>query len=135
MAKIKVVHVPVGEEPKVIEVENTLESLQALVGGYIEHRSMGRGLALICNEEGVPLKLPQNGCGMLGPYFFTKVNQEGDEVSLTEEECDMIRAHVAMYRHVRHSGRSDFKLTTFATDQDLINFMDERRREVSGELN
>jgi hypothetical protein len=36
MEKIKVISVRVGEPPKVIEMENTLEAKQKFVGGWIE---------------------------------------------------------------------------------------------------
>ena len=55
-----------GCAPEIIEVENTLEALQQEVGGYIEAVTLPYGAAIICNEEGRILGLPDNGrvCGV-----------------------------------------------------------------------
>ena len=55
-----------GCEPELVEVENTLKVLQQEVGGYIEAVTLPYGAALICNEEGRILGLPDNGrvCGV-----------------------------------------------------------------------
>ena len=50
-----------GEEPETIEIENTLAALQAEVGGYIEAVTVSKDAAVICNEEGRILGLPDNG--------------------------------------------------------------------------
>lgn len=63
MKKIKVLLVKVGEEPKVVEIENTLEAKQKIVGGYIEmvcppiHDDSA---VIICNEEGKIMGLKPN---------------------------------------------------------------------------
>ena len=41
-----------GKYAKVVEIENTLEALQDLVGGYIECITQEDGSTIICNEEG-----------------------------------------------------------------------------------
>lgn len=53
-------------EPEVIEVDNTLAALQQEVEGYIEVITLPYGAALICNEDGRILGLPDNGrvCGV-----------------------------------------------------------------------
>ena len=61
--KIRVLLKKVGEEPQVIEIEDTLEAKQELVGGYIEmacppiHDDTA---VIICNEEGKLLGLKPN---------------------------------------------------------------------------
>ena len=54
-----------GCEPEPIDIDNTLKALQQEVGGYIEVITLPYGAALICNEEGRILGLPDNGrvCG------------------------------------------------------------------------
>lgn len=42
----------VGKMPQVKQIENTLDTLKSLVGGYIEVVSMEDNILLICNEEG-----------------------------------------------------------------------------------
>ena len=49
-----------GCAPELVEVENTLKALQQEVGGYIEVITLPYGAALICNEEGRILGLPDN---------------------------------------------------------------------------
>lgn len=58
MAKLDVVHCVVGEKPTLKTVDDSLPSLQALVGGYIEMVRMRHGLVAVCNEEGVLMELP-----------------------------------------------------------------------------
>lgn len=48
-----------GQEPKVMDVANRLEALQAMVGGYIETVPFGDHLAIV-NEEGRIMGLPVN---------------------------------------------------------------------------
>ena len=51
----------VGEAGKVVEVENTLETFQNIVGGYIEIYPLRiTGLVIVCNEEGLLQGLKPN---------------------------------------------------------------------------
>ena len=50
--KIKIIYKEVGKDPKVMEIEDTLEAKQELVGGLIEIVPFKEGLLLVCNEEG-----------------------------------------------------------------------------------
>ena len=59
MNKIKVLFKKPGKPCEVIEIENTLEKFQELVGGLIEVISFD-DLLLICNEEGKLLNLEPN---------------------------------------------------------------------------
>lgn len=69
-----------GAQPEIIEVDNTLAALQTEVGGYIEVITLPYGAALICNEEGRILGLPDNGrvCGVdvVGTALIVGVNGE-----------------------------------------------------------
>jgi hypothetical protein len=88
MNKIKIVTVRVGSLPVIEEIDDTLEAMQAVVGGCIEMVLVAPGVYICCNEDGIALGLPQNGCGMLGPYFFVGTDEEsGDNQSLTPGEC------------------------------------------------
>lgn len=49
--------------------ENTLESFQAAVGGYIEAVTVAQDLCIICNETGRIDGLPYN-CNVLGFDFY-----------------------------------------------------------------
>ena len=51
--KIKVVMVEPGKKAKVAEIDNSLESLQGAVGGWIEaFYPWSDNVCLVCNEEG-----------------------------------------------------------------------------------
>ena len=50
----------VGKAPVVTDIENTLDALKSLVGGYIEVVGLDDGVLLICNEEGKMQGLPPN---------------------------------------------------------------------------
>ncbi len=64
-----------------LEVPNTLEAMQELVGGYIETVTMSKKMTAIFNKEGVLLNLPFNmylgGHWLRGPVLFVGV--DGDE--------------------------------------------------------
>ena len=85
-----------GCAPEIIEVENTLEALQQEVGGYIEAVTLPYGAAIICNEEGRILGLPDNGrvCGVdfVGTILVVGRNKG--------EFCDVPEADFLMY-HLR----------------------------------
>lgn len=51
--KISVVFVEPNKYPKMIEIEDTLEAMQEIVGGYIEeYMPFEDEVAIVCNEEG-----------------------------------------------------------------------------------
>ena len=58
--QIKAVVKEVGKSPKVTEIENELEVLKSLVGGYIEVVMVTPEIIMICNEEGKLQGLPPN---------------------------------------------------------------------------
>ena len=59
---IKVWYLPSNVEAKdeVIEIDNSLENLQELVGGYIEYVPLDSKRTLVVNEEGLLMNLPIN---------------------------------------------------------------------------
>lgn len=57
---MRVIIKEVGKSPQVKVIENTLDTLKSLVGGYIEVVSMEDNIILICNEEGKMQGLPPN---------------------------------------------------------------------------
>ncbi len=61
MAKIKALVKDPGKTPEIMEVENTLEGLQELIGGYIEVVTKIPGqLVMLVDEEGKMKGLPVN---------------------------------------------------------------------------
>lgn len=51
MKKLKVVLVEPRKEARVVEIEHSLESMQKIVGGYIETFQLDDEVFIICNEE------------------------------------------------------------------------------------
>lgn len=58
--KLKIVYKEVGKDPVVMEIDDTLEDKQKLVGGLIEVVPYKENLLLICNEEGKITNLKPN---------------------------------------------------------------------------
>lgn len=58
--KLKILYKEVGKRPKPMEIEDTLEVKQKLVGGLIEVVPYIDNMLLICNEEGKILNMPAN---------------------------------------------------------------------------
>jgi hypothetical protein len=81
--------------PEVVEIENSLEALQAAVGGYIETVSMPCGLVLVCNEEGKIRGLPFNryfgNDYIAGNFVVVGTDGEGEFESLSEEQVLVVK--------------------------------------------
>lgn len=85
---ITVLVFPVGAPPEVRDIDPGLESMQAVVGGYIQLVPLcGGPLEVCCNEEGKLDELPYNrhfGDDILcGQFFVTKTGRSGNAQSLT----------------------------------------------------
>ncbi len=84
--------VPAVGECRVIEIDNTLEALQAAVGGYIETVRLAPDLIGIVNEEGRILGLARNThfSGIVGDMLV--VGEDGEEFrSLSDMEIGILR--------------------------------------------
>ena len=93
MDKIKGLLVKPYELPEEIEIENTLEAKQHLVGGYIEcvYPVNDDSVVFICNEEGKINRMKLNrdiGYDIIaGPFIILGDDYEnGDFKSLTEDQ-------------------------------------------------
>ena len=91
--KLKGLLVAENKLPEVVEIPDTLKSLQELVGGYIEYCYMPKheDVVLICNEEGKINGMgPNRDIGhdiIFGPFFVIGDNPDiGENISLTEEQ-------------------------------------------------
>lgn len=58
--KIRVINLPPGKTAEIIEVENSLEKLQELVGGFIEVKPLEDDVVIVCNKDGKLNGLPMN---------------------------------------------------------------------------
>lgn len=78
---MKVIYKAPGCGPEPRDIPNTLEELQAAVGGYIEAVTFATDAAVICNEEGRLRGMAHNvkllGVDFVGPILIVGV--AGDE--------------------------------------------------------
>lgn len=78
---IKAIYGVPGKTPILIEVENTLEALQRVVGGYIEAVTVEEGVCVLCDEDGrykgLQPTMVCKGIDFVGPVLF--VGTKGDE--------------------------------------------------------
>lgn len=98
--KIKVISVEVGKEPVVKEIYNTLKAKQQEVGGYIDcvptMFSNEESYDFIVNDEGKIMGLPANryiynkADIIAGNFLISKANEEGEFVTLNDEECELL---------------------------------------------
>lgn len=94
MNNIKVIKIPVDSDPMVVDIPNTLEAMQEMVGGFIQIVQLSKGLDLCCNEEGKLLKLPLNvtlfgGKDVVaGDCFLLRHDSEGDAISVTKADIN-----------------------------------------------
>ena len=93
MKKIKCLLVEPYELPREIEIENTLEAEQEIVGGYIEcvYLQNDNDVVLICNREGkikgIDLNRDIGHDIIAGPFLIVGDDYEnGDFKSLTDEQ-------------------------------------------------
>lgn len=80
---------------RIEDIQNTLEGLQALVGGYIETCTIFPGSTFIVNEEGRLLGLERNGLlDFVGTVLVVGVNEdEGDFVDLTDQQASELLSY------------------------------------------
>ena len=90
---MKVIYKAPGSAPEIRDIPNTLEELQATVGGYIETVTFASDACVICNEEGRLMGMPHNirllGWDFVGPILI--VGRERDEFcDLDPEICGLL---------------------------------------------
>lgn len=95
-----------AEAPEMVSIDNTLEAMQEVVGGYIKVvNPWGGDIVLVCNEEGKLLKLPANrivfdGTGrvfdMIVGTFFMVMAPRGSEnfMSLPRFFADRMQKYI-----------------------------------------
>lgn len=94
--KIRIVLKKIGEEPKVMNIKDTLEAKQKLVNGLIEVVPVTDDILLICNEEGKLENLLPNLVFdydyIAGDCFFIGDDFENEGFkSLTDEQIEEVK--------------------------------------------
>lgn len=89
--KIRIVKCPARGPAVISFIDNTLEAMQKVVGGYIETVSYGH-FVVVCNEEGVLKGLPVNSSmpQFVGDIFITRADGE-NFTDLSVTDADIIR--------------------------------------------
>ena len=90
--KIRVLKVEPNKHPEEFMLENALEAMQEAVGGYIDIVSLEGGVCILLNDEGKLIGLEGNrrigNDIIVGNFYVCGSNDEGDLVSLTDEEME-----------------------------------------------
>ena len=94
MSRIRVLIKDPGQRPREYNIENSLETLQLIVGGYIEVVQLGCDIIAICDEEG-KLKgkaenfwLPYGDC-LVGTIIFCSLDGE-EFAGLSEDQAGLV---------------------------------------------
>lgn len=119
----KIIRVLVKEpykEPYLKEIEDTLENLQEIVGGYIESVDMPglKNVDLYVNEEGKMDRLdgnfwlPEYEDCVVGTCFMVGADpEEGELVSITDKQVDDCKKYIKKYELTKeYSLYRDFHL-------------------------
>ena len=86
--RICVLRVDPWTAPRTVTIPNTLDALQAIVGGHIQAVPLEADVELICNEEGKLMGLPPNrqvGCDIIVGTFLV-VGVSGENFSSLPDE-------------------------------------------------
>ena len=96
--QIQVVIVEPMKKPYKKTIPNHLDAMKEIVGGWIENvfigeTETGARIGMVVNEEGKLIGLPPNRAIrnfdiLVGTFFITAYNLEGDNVSLTDKEAE-----------------------------------------------
>lgn len=108
MKKLKVIICPAEREPYAANVSDSLEALQKIVGGYIGKVTVRKDVVMLCNEEGLLMKLPKNRSfflsGIRGDCLICGVDGE-EFASLSEPDCGKL-LKLCKDRFRKESGRA-----------------------------
>ena len=102
MNKVKVITKRPNEKPKVEDIENEYESLYNYVLGLIDYTYLPKreDIDIIVNDSSLILGmdanivLPEYERVLAGPIIFAAHNENGDMVSLNDEQIDYILKYI-----------------------------------------
>jgi len=90
---MRILVVEPNKQPFEVEIQNTLKSMQSIVGVYIEFYGIGSSMTIVCNEEGKLLGLEGNrrvGNDIIAGTFFVVGQDEAfDLKSLTDKQIEL----------------------------------------------
>lgn len=94
---MRVLFFPVGGEPHTMDIDCSLESMQAVVGDDIQIAPLDQGLDLVCGEHGKfngaePNRaVPELHDVIYGPFFIMGHDDDGQSRGLSELELALAR--------------------------------------------
>lgn len=98
--KLVVLMVPVGGEPYRMEIDDHCDAWQQSIGDrYFQMVDVGPGVCIVCAEDYHGIEDRPNGCGLYGPYFFVKVDVNGNSRSLTKRQLEKCGRYWEARRH------------------------------------
>ena len=125
-----------GKALELKEIDNTLEELQRIVGGYIETVTVASDCIIICNEEGRINDMPYN-CTLFGMQFFGTLIFAGAD---GEELCDLPDAGRELLMNATKKYTEIFKLKemlekenipfVFTDDSHIFEFIGEKKYQI-----
>lgn len=132
--QITVLYVKVGEEPEVRQITDSLETLQELVGGYIEFVSIDDCINIIADEEAKLKSKAGNRRIDRGAYYdiicgnflVAADDRHGELTSLTKEQ---IEKYLHIFSEPEDISREQVEETmvsavvSFATPEDMFEYM------------
>jgi len=95
---MKILIIENGQEPREADIENTLQAMHTVVGGYIETVRLNHNTILVCNEEGKLIGLTPNrriGKDIICGTFFIAGSDAEDFRDLTFKQ---IQQYTAFFR-------------------------------------
>lgn len=107
--RISVLLIQPKQKPRVVEIPNTLEAMQKLVGGNIEeYMPFNDGVALVCNEEGKMMGLPPNRAiyangskqvsdVIIGNFFLVRSNLEAEKYESLPQ--DLMKEYAKKFKY------------------------------------
>ena len=103
---IEVLMVEPGREPRIVRLDNSLESLQTAVSigadyrGLIEIISLSDEVCILCNEEGKLIGLEPNrrlwSDVLCGVFYVTGQDEEGNLCSLSAKDREHYKEYFAI---------------------------------------
>ena len=116
--RVVVLMVPVGAEPHRAEIEDDYRDWREAVGGG-SFEMVGVGISIVCADDYHGVEDQPNGCGLYGPYFFVRVDVNGNSRSLTERQLDRCRRYWEARRHDAPPKPSDIDASWSVSAFDL----------------
>ena len=108
--RIRVLIIEPDQAPKLSVIDNTLESLQKIVGGYIESVWLSDSASLILNEEGKIENLPPNRRLdqdiIVGTFLIVGTNDSEYLCSLCDEDVEKYQEE---FKEIEHLTMEDLK--------------------------